>query len=808
MSNAERFELCLEENAEIKDALCQGLIILYSIRGETVVRQLSKEYRMHEEDLLVINNNRIYSIKNDVNALLCLFHITGAEMQHILKSGLYSFSCNSMENDSDKYDILRRIIGDLLGEYSKDMDSLSCMKLSNYYKLLHYLVRYFSTSLEELSSAAHTNQRGTAILQFLYENSRNKISLSEISSRFYMSPASFSRYFRKAFGLSFVEYINTIRLQNAEDDLRFSSKTISQAALDNGFSNISAFSKAFKTKYGLSPSRYKTDSLSHKSISSAVSLHKSNDFQQELEIFQKKTKFVTGEERKIKLLEVQADTRSFKKRDCCFTYALSLGHAAALLSADYHAQIQQAKKYLNFQYGRIWGIFAKELELINPDAHSDLNFQKFDRLLDFLIKEGITPFISLDTRLETLQLRFDFDVHVLGKERNGKISFSPFKNRIECLYTIKQLIGHILSRFGRAAAGQWIFELWYNETDETVLGVHDPYFHIFSDVCKIIKSALPEAKVGGCGLSPSINEKKFRNLFMTWPADSERPDFISIFAYPYYLSTFHDVTYSTRKRNADFLNEEILRCHSVLNEYGFGNIPIIVSEWNPSLSRRNYFNDSCAKASQMLRLMSGLHEKTEMCIYCNLSDLYSDSYDTKLVLNGSYGLISSAGICKPAFYALKFMGNLYPFLIKSGDGYLLTKDADENYAILLYNCKDFGYEYYSRKEKSISIEDLSHIFIDFDEFEITVCLQNIRPGNYLLQKQDLSPEHGSILEAWQSMGTTPYPDAESIDYLERISVPLRQNEQICSTGSTIKIKQKLAVHEFLLIKITYQYFSE
>lgn len=54
-----------------------------------------------------------------------------------------------------------------------------------------------------------------------------------------------------------LEYLNNLRLQNALEDLLHSRKSLTSIALDNGFTNPSMFSKAFKKKYGVSPTDYK-----------------------------------------------------------------------------------------------------------------------------------------------------------------------------------------------------------------------------------------------------------------------------------------------------------------------------------------------------------------------------------------------------------------------------------------------------------------------------------------------------------------------------------------------------------------------
>ena len=88
-----------------------------------------------------------------------------------------------------------------------------------------------------------------------------KLTLSGLAKRFSVSFEHFSRMFKKETGLGFSKYLNSLRLQYAEQLLKSSEKySITEVAQICGFDDSNYFSKKFKEVYGISPKKLqKTD---------------------------------------------------------------------------------------------------------------------------------------------------------------------------------------------------------------------------------------------------------------------------------------------------------------------------------------------------------------------------------------------------------------------------------------------------------------------------------------------------------------------------------------------------------------------
>ena len=74
----------------------------------------------------------------------------------------------------------------------------------------------------------------------------------------YISPAHFSREFRRAFGESPHRYLLTRRLERAAALLRNTDRTVADICLMAGFTSVGSFTTSFGRTFGLSPTAYRS----------------------------------------------------------------------------------------------------------------------------------------------------------------------------------------------------------------------------------------------------------------------------------------------------------------------------------------------------------------------------------------------------------------------------------------------------------------------------------------------------------------------------------------------------------------------
>jgi AraC-like DNA-binding protein len=73
-----------------------------------------------------------------------------------------------------------------------------------------------------------------------------------------LSPAHFSREFRRAFGETPHQYLLTRRLERAAQLLRMTDRSVAEICLDVGLTSLGSFTTSFGRAYGLSPTAYRS----------------------------------------------------------------------------------------------------------------------------------------------------------------------------------------------------------------------------------------------------------------------------------------------------------------------------------------------------------------------------------------------------------------------------------------------------------------------------------------------------------------------------------------------------------------------
>ena len=83
------------------------------------------------------------------------------------------------------------------------------------------------------------------------------LSLESIATFADMSKFSLIRQFREAVGTTPYEWLQQYRLSRVKEDLLKTRRTVTDVALEHGFSSVSAANRLFRRLYGMSPSQWR-----------------------------------------------------------------------------------------------------------------------------------------------------------------------------------------------------------------------------------------------------------------------------------------------------------------------------------------------------------------------------------------------------------------------------------------------------------------------------------------------------------------------------------------------------------------------
>jgi AraC-like DNA-binding protein len=86
---------------------------------------------------------------------------------------------------------------------------------------------------------------------------REPLDVPALARAAYLSPAHFSREFRRAFGETPHQYLLTRRLERAAAMLRNTDRSVADICLTVGLRSVGSFTTSFRQVYGVSPTAYR-----------------------------------------------------------------------------------------------------------------------------------------------------------------------------------------------------------------------------------------------------------------------------------------------------------------------------------------------------------------------------------------------------------------------------------------------------------------------------------------------------------------------------------------------------------------------
>ncbi len=99
--------------------------------------------------------------------------------------------------------------------------------------------------------------RISTIVDHLTEHLAEPVSMAEVCQRVGMTESQFSRYFRRATGNTFTDFVNRLRVNRACQLLMESDRYITNICYDVGFNNVANFNRRFLQIKGITPKEFR-----------------------------------------------------------------------------------------------------------------------------------------------------------------------------------------------------------------------------------------------------------------------------------------------------------------------------------------------------------------------------------------------------------------------------------------------------------------------------------------------------------------------------------------------------------------------
>lgn len=784
-------KIFLGENEE--GHLHQEVELLYVMEGSLKLIVGEQEYRMQAEDVVAVNSNKHHAYRSEPDCLFCRIHISYQTISDVIGTPLLLFWCNSTMEKGESYREFRKLLHELTNDHVNGRKGGNFYSYSLYYRLLHFLTTYYQIAKEDFyreEQEGKQEARLSEIISYVHGNYNRPISLQELADHLYLTKSYLSKYIKKNLGMNFLNYLNNIRIHHAMDDLIHTEHSITRIALDNGFTNTTVFNRLFKEYYQDVPSAYRQKMKYLKT--DEISGEKKKQLQDRLEQYFMTGALVKKEAETSDVTDITADYREGEPYTPCWNQIINAGSAVDMMSYNLREHLLLAQRELGIRYIRFWDIFSQDMYFVGDIEKDEFNFGKLDNILDFLIENRMLPFIELGEKPRRIQRTVsDFIV-----SPDNRTVFQSYEERLRGL---EALMEHLLGHYGEKQVSQWKFEIWDDRREETAQN-RQPYNRLFQDTRDIIKKYIPKAQVGGAGRHLGWFHSHTVEGIRQWIDEGIYPDFLTYSYFPYSAGEFNREIYSKRKTDEDNLRITLEELQEELAKSGFPTREIYITDWNGTISDRNFTNDSCWKAAWMMKSYFDAVGKVDALAYNCLSDCISQHYDTQGILNGCRGALSKDGIEKPSFHAMRFMGLLSPWMIQKGKDYMITTDRSQKIAVACHNFKERNYLYYLKPENEMGPEDQYRFFDDQDGKKVRFRLHQLPNGWYLQKTYVFNREHGSVLDEWMKMECMKNLRRDEEEYLKRASIPEITLQKFEVTDGSIEREWYLQAHEIRVVQ--------
>ncbi len=259
------------ENTSVEYHYHNYIELLYILDGEHKAWVDGTLYTVSEGDIILINSSYVHGFEYYEGSYLCLrfdpeviynSHKNAVGMKYILPFILNGskhnaiFRKNNLEN-SNVPELLFRIHK----EYNEKHFGYEYASQIMINEIYLWFLRYWNNRKINMDFENEVTS-GTAkwlnkVFTYVAENYSLSITTLEVANLCNMSYSYFSRSFKKIMHKSFSEYLNYVRITEAEKLLLTTDMNITEIAVSVGFSTSSYFIQQFKNFKSSSPKQYK-----------------------------------------------------------------------------------------------------------------------------------------------------------------------------------------------------------------------------------------------------------------------------------------------------------------------------------------------------------------------------------------------------------------------------------------------------------------------------------------------------------------------------------------------------------------------
>jgi xylan 1,4-beta-xylosidase len=394
---------------------------------------------------------------------------------------------------------------------------------------------------------------------------------------------------------------------------------------------------------------------------------------------------------------------------------------------DVGAELAEAFRIVRHELGartvRAHAILDDSLGVYREESDGPVHdFSKIDAVLDRLLATGLRPIVELSYMPRELARDPRATVFAYGA------IISPPRDLGRWGTLVRDLVSHVLERYGRDEVRGWAFEVW-NEPNLRLFwsGTEADYFQLYDASVRAVKSVDPSFRVGGPATSAA---GWVDDLLEHCRADDVPLDFLSTHTY----------------------GMPPLDLRPITARLGRPDLPLWWTEWGVTSRHGGPINDSPWAAPNVARGMRSAAGRLEALAYWVASDHFIELGEAPSLFHGGFGLLTIGNLRKPRFWAIAMLERLGADELATriegdGGGSLVeawsSSDPDGRVAIAAWN---------GTLDQSKGSGD------PLLDRSIRIAIDGLRARGYELRHYRVDAGHSNIARTWERIGRPEWPD--------------------------------------------------
>lgn len=245
---------------------------VYLNHGKIILDTVSNKFEMKDGDFAVIFPYSLHGYKTDskLDYFICICPIDG--IGGFRDTLMQKHVSNPIISASELHPDVKNIVYELSEISMNSNQNLSDEDDLLVDALCHLLI---ARTIPKLNLTTNTPGFESSFLvrvvKYMSENYMHPITIEKMATELRTNRFTLSRIFNEQLHISFPQYINSLRVENAKKLLSLTNERIIDISMECGYDNLRTFNRVFHQSTGLSPRQYRFD---HREINSSVFFEK------------------------------------------------------------------------------------------------------------------------------------------------------------------------------------------------------------------------------------------------------------------------------------------------------------------------------------------------------------------------------------------------------------------------------------------------------------------------------------------------------------------------------------------------------